>query len=82
MQLSVFSFMWKGCLEITTVSVWREQEQLLGRPALSASSALAVSLQRKKNSFGFMDSMQKRVCVFNIFSAEIENKKQNIAIKD
>lgn len=57
-----FSLMWKGW--ITTVSVWREQEQLHGRPALSASSALSVSLQReKKNCFGFIDSMLEHVCV-------------------
>lgn len=62
-----------------TVSVWMDQEQLRGRPALSPSSALSVSLQGEKkqpqNSFGFIDSVLE--CVFLTFSVlKLKKKKR------
>lgn len=75
MQLC-FSLMWKGW--ITTVSVWREQEQLRGRPVLSASCALSVSLQReKKKTVSVLLIRCWNMCVFNIFSAEIEKTNKH-----
>lgn len=51
-----------------------EQEQLRGRSALSASSALSVSLQGGKKLFWFY-WFNVGMCVFNIFISEIEKKK-------
>lgn len=76
-KIACFSLMWEAGVSIMTVSVWMDQEQLRGRPALSASFALSVSLQGGGESktkqfwfYWFNDGM----FAFNIFRAEIEKK--------
>lgn len=79
--IACFSLMWKGCFEIMTVSVCREQEQLRGRPALSASSTLFVSLQRgKKTLFDFIDSRLERVS-FSHFQCWNWKKKSHTGLE-
>lgn len=57
-----------------TVSVWMDQEQLRGRPALSASSALSDLLQEEKDSFGWIVSMLECVCLtFSVLKLEKKN---------